>query len=129
MTTGRINQVAIVQDATSPPRPKARTSDASQHNGQWLVLNHTAVAELFPTLTALQSNTSVNSCRHPWRRSKIHGHRALSFRPKRRPKNAPPSFDSFVNLPPRQHPSIKDCQALPGTPDKTQRFPTRAPLV
>ena len=28
-------------------------------------------------------------------------------------KNTPPSFDSFVNLLPRQHPSNKDCQTLP----------------
>ena len=128
MTTGRINQVAIVQDATSPPaRKQGRQTPPNTTASGWFSI--TAVAELFPTLIALQSNTSANSCRHPWRRSKIHGHRALSFRPNRRTKNAPPSFDSFVNLPPRQHPSIKDCQALPGKPDKTQRFPTRAPLV
>ena len=30
-------------------------------------------------------------------------------------KNTPPSFDSFVNLLPRQHPSHKDCQTLPVT--------------
>jgi len=128
MTTGRINQVAIVQEATSlsAPRPR-RKPPPNTTASAWF--SNTAVAELFPTASAAPAptHTSANSRvprqRHPLRW--IPG----SFFSSEDDKNAPPSFDSFVNLLPRQHPSNKGCQALSDTQTRTQRFPTRAPLV
>lgn len=48
MTTGRINQVAIVQEATFPLRPKAETVSQLPNTTASGWFSITAVAELFP---------------------------------------------------------------------------------
>ena len=63
------------------------------------------------------THTSANSCVCPSQRrtpSWTPGSFASRLQDKTT-KTPPPSFDSFVNLLPRQHPSHKDCQTLPVT--------------
>lgn len=116
MTTGRINQVAIVQEATFPLRPKAETVGQPPNTTASGWFSTTAVAELFPYCARppAHTHTSANSCVPSQRRTPSWTPGTFSSRLEdKTTKNAPPSFDSFVNLLPRHHPSHKDCQALP----------------
>ena len=99
----------------SPPESRDR-QPTSQHNGQWLVLNHCScgVVSLLCATPSTHTHTSANSCVPSQRRTPSWTPGTFSSRLEdKTTKNAPPSFDSFVNLLPRHHPSHKDCQALP----------------
>lgn len=117
MTTGRINQVAIVQEATFPLRPKAETVGQPPNTTASGWFSITAVAELFPygarppahTHTQARTRACAQPATHTFMDTGLF--RVSSGRQDN--KNTPPSFDSFVNLLPRQHPSNKDCQTLP----------------
>ena len=97
MTTGRINQVAIVYQTA---RQNESRPTLVHNNGQWLGCNHCSCG-------VVSSRTYFRvAARAVWiqRRHRPLPIQAIGMSP-------PPSFDSFVNIPPRQHPSNKDSPA------------------
>ena len=118
MTTGRINQVAIVQEATFPLRPKAETVSQPPNTTASGWFSITAVAELFPYYARPPAHTHTHKrelvCVCPASDAHLHGHRALSRLVSKTRQQKHPSVIRLL------------CQPSPSATPVAQRLPNLA---
>ena len=105
MTTGRINQVAIV---SAPRERDTAPPPLYEQQRPMVALQSLQLRSCFLPSSAHTRAQSVRACVRPHTGYRRRHRPSPSYRQTNVGANPPPSFDSFVNIPPRQHPSNKD---------------------